>query len=70
MTIRARTYRAKLLVDGNLNSNLEEPEGSPRLEAIADELIVDGLMDMGLHFLPQCKLWSKGICTWRMQQDR
>ena len=55
--IRARTYGAELLVSGDLNVNITEPEGTPRGEAIADELTAAGLEDMGMHFLPRRKPW-------------
>ena len=48
-------YRAELLVAGNLNANLVEPECTPQGEAIADELAAAGLLDMVLHSLPRCK---------------
>ena len=51
-TIRDQPYGAKLLMSGDLNANLEEPEVTPQVEAIANELMVVGLMDMGLYFLP------------------
>ena len=60
---------ANLLVVVDLNANLAEPEGTPLVEAIKDELASSGLMDMGLHFLPQNKLRLKDRCTCRMQQD-
>ena len=51
----AQNYRADFLVAGNINNNLEDPEGTPQAEAIADKLTAAGLMDMCLHFLPRCK---------------
>ena len=51
-TIRDQPYGAKLLMSGDLNANLQEPEVTPQVEAIANELMVVGLMDMGLYFLP------------------
>ena len=68
--IMYQTYEAELLIAGNLNTKLEDPEVTPRAEAIADELMASGLMDMGLHFLPRRKMWLKDMCTWRMQWDR
>ena len=55
--IKDQPYGAELLVARNFNINLAYPEGTPQGEAIADELAVTGLMDMGIHFLPQCKTW-------------
>ena len=36
--IRDQTYGSELLVVGNLNANLADPEGIPQAEAIADKL--------------------------------
>ena len=36
--IRDQTYGDELLVVGNLNTNLADPEGIPQAEAIADKL--------------------------------
>ena len=55
---------------GDLNTNLVKLEGTPQGEAIVDEPAVTGLMDMGLHFLPWCKLWLHNMCTWIMRRDR
>ena len=60
---------AKILVDGDINENLEEPEGTPRSEAIAEKITVDGLVDMGLHLLPWRKPWLNDRCTWKIQRD-
>ena len=68
--IRDQTYGAEILVAGNINANQTDPEGTPRAEAIADNLAAARLMDMGLHFTPRRKLWLKDRCTWCMQQDR
>ena len=46
---------------GDLNADLEDPEGTPRSEAIADKHAADGLLDMGLH--------TKDMFTWKMQRD-
>ena len=42
----------KLLVEGDLNINMEEPEGYCREEEIVAALITAGLEDMLAHFLP------------------
>ena len=67
--IRDRPYGADLLVAGNLNAKLADPEGTPRAEAIVYKLVEAGLVDMGLHFLPLPKSWLKDRHTWSMQQD-
>ena len=51
----------------DINANLGDPEGTLQVEAIAYELTTAGLIDMGLHFLPQRKLWLKDRFTWRMR---
>ena len=53
---------------GDLNANLADPEGAPRGEAISDKLVAAGLLDTGLHFLPQRKPWLQDRCTWTMQR--
>ena len=67
--ISARTYGAELLVDGDLNANLAEPEGTPQDEAIADELAAVGIVDMQLHFLPRHNPWLQDMCTGLMRRD-
>ena len=57
--ITARPYWAKLLVSGDLNSNLKEPAVTPGLKKIAEELTAAGLIDMGLHFLPRLGPWEE-----------
>ena len=37
-SLRALFYRAKLLLAGDLNTNLEYPEGTPQLEENVDEV--------------------------------
>ena len=44
---------AKMLVAGDFNANLAEPEGDRRGEDIATALGTEGLEDMLAHFLPQ-----------------
>ena len=55
-------YGAQLLVTGDLNVNLVDPEGTPREEAITDKITEAGLMDMCLHFFPQRNPWLKDRC--------
>ena len=63
VAIRDQPYSAEILVDGNLNTNLVELEGTPQGEAISDELAATGIMDMGLYFLPWRKPWLQDRCT-------
>ena len=44
--IRDKPYGAELLMSGDLNANLAEPEGTPQGDSITDELMVVGLMYM------------------------
>ena len=54
---------------GDINANLAYPEGTPRYEAITENLVAAGLEDMGMHFLPHSKLWLQYMCTWSMRRD-
>ena len=54
---------------GYLNAKLEDPEGTPQREAIADDLEAVGLMNIGVHFLPCCNPWLQDRCKWSMQRD-
>ena len=67
--IRAWPCEAEILVAGDLNVNLAELEGTPRGEAITDELGEAGLVDMVLHFLPQHKPWLQDRCTSITRRD-
>ena len=55
-----------MLVAGDLNVNLAEPEGDRRVEEIAAALIMAGLKDMMAHFLPQRYSWCQDGRTWTM----
>ena len=66
--IRSQPYGDELLVAGDINANLEYPEGTLWLEALVDKLTASCLIDMCLHFLPQCNPWLKYRCTWRIQR--
>ena len=69
VAIRDQPYGAELLVVGNLNTSLAEPEGTPQGESIMDKLTAAGLMDTGLNFLPWRKPWLQDRCTWSMRRD-
>ena len=69
VSIRDQPYGDDLLVVGNLNSNIAEPEGTPWGGAIVDELAAAELKDMVLHFLPRCKPWLQDMCMWHMRRD-
>ena len=53
---------------GNLNANLADLEGTPKGEAIADELAAAGLLDIEIIFLPRRKTWLQDKCTWRIHR--
>ena len=64
--IRDQLYGDEILAAGKLNSDIAEPEGTSRGEAIAYELAAAGLEDMGMQFLPRSKPWLQDMCTWSM----
>ena len=55
---------AKLMVVGDLNTNLSEPEGDRRVEEILATLATDGIHDMSGHFLPRWHSWLRDRRTW------
>ena len=57
---------AKLLVAGDFNMKLSDPEGDWRGEDIAAELATEGLKDTSEHFLLRRHSWCRGRRTWRM----
>ena len=66
--IRDQPYGSELLVAGDLNANLADPEVILQGKAIAYDLVASSLLDMGLHLLPQNKLWLQYRCTWRVRK--
>ena len=54
--ISRRLQGGKLLVYGNFNVYLKNPEGTARAEDISSELAAAGLEYMSTHFLPRRKL--------------
>ena len=51
--LKERPMGAKLLVAGEFNANLAEPEGDWRGENIVAAMSTEGLEDMSAHLLPQ-----------------
>ena len=49
--LKERPRGAKLLVAGDFNVNLEDPEGDHREEDITAAMATEGLEDMSAHFL-------------------
>ena len=64
--ISKRPRRAELLVSGNFNIDLAEPEGTSRDEDIAEALAAAGLEYMSAPFLPMRKSWSRDGRIWNM----
>ena len=57
---------SELLVAGDMNINLAEPEGDWREEDIASTLATEVLEDMAAHFLPRRRPWCRDRRTWSM----
>ena len=66
--LRERPKGAELLVAGNMNINLEEPEGDRREEDIVATLATEVLEDMAAHLLPRRRRWSRDGRMWSMLQ--
>ena len=57
-----------MLLAGDMNTNLADPEGDWREEDIAATMATNGLEDMSAHFLPRRRPWCRDGRTWSMQQ--
>ena len=57
--LKERPWVAELLVAGEFNVKLSEPEGNRRGEEIAAALAIDGLEDMSAHFLLCRSSWCQ-----------
>ena len=55
--LKDKPQGAKLLVAGDFNVKLLEPEGDQRGEEITVALTTEGLEDMSSHFLPRRISW-------------
>ena len=55
--IKDQPQGAALLVAGDLNTTLTEPENDQRGTDIAAALTAEGLADMATHFLPRRRTW-------------
>ena len=64
--LKERLRGAELLVAGDFNVKLSEPEGDRRGEDIAVALATEGLENMLVHFLPRQRSWCRGGRTWSM----
>ena len=58
----------ELLVTGDSNAKLSEPEGDRRGEDIVVALATEVLEDMLTHFLPRRRSWCRNRRTWSMTQ--
>ena len=61
-----RPQEDELLVAGDVNINMKEPEGDHMEEYIAADLTILGLEDMSTHILPRPCPWYRDGRTWRM----
>ena len=60
---------AELLVAGDFNSNLVEPEGDRRGDDIVAAMATEGLEDILAHFLPLQRSWCRDGRTWSMVRE-
>ena len=64
--LKERPRGAELIVEGDLNAKLLEPEGDQRGEDIASALATEGLEDILAHFLPLRSSWYRYRRAWSM----
>ena len=64
--LKERPRGAALLVVGDLNTMLTEPEKERRGTDIAAALVEEGLKNMATHFLPCQRKWGRERRTWSM----
>ena len=64
--LKERPRGAELLVAGDFNVNLADPEGDRRREDIVAAMGMEGLEDMSAHFLPRRQSWCWYVRTWSM----
>ena len=67
--LKERPKVAEIMVAGDMNTNLVEPEGDRRGEDIAAALATEGLEDMSAHFLLQRRPWCRDGRAWSMLQE-
>ena len=67
--IKERPRGTTLIVAGDLNSTLADPENDGRGTEIAAALTEAGLEDMAAHFLPRQRRWRRERWTWSMVQE-
>ena len=64
--LKERPWGAKLLVAGDFNAKLSEPEGDQRGENMAAALATEGLEDMLAHLLLLRSIWCRDGSVWIM----
>ena len=69
ITLKKRPRGAALLVAGDLNTTLTEPESNQRGTEIVAVLTEEGIKDMATHFLPRQRIWSKERRTCSMVRE-
>ena len=67
--LKERPRGAELLVAGDFNINLSEPESDWRGEDIAAEMATEGLEDMLAHFLLRRISWCRDRRIWSMIRE-
>ena len=67
--LKERPRGAALLVTGDLNTTLTEPENDRRGTDIAEALTEERLEDMATHFLPRQRKWIRERRTWSMVRE-
>ena len=69
VALKERPRGAVLLVAGDLNTMLTEPENDRRGTDIAAALTEGGLKGMAAHFLPRQRKWVRERRTWSMVRE-
>ena len=67
--LKDRPKGTALVVTGDLNTELEEPENDRRGKEIAAAMTEAGVEDMTAHFLPQRRRWGRERRTWSMVRE-
>ena len=66
--LKERPKGSELMVAGDMNVNLAEPEVDRRREDIAAALATERLEDTSEYFLPRWRPWCRDGKTWSMLQ--
>ena len=64
--LKERPRGVKMLVAGDFNVNLVDPEGNRRGEDIAAAMEAEGIEDILAHFLMLRRSWCRDGRTWSM----